>query len=139
MITVGCRRLARSNYRDQEPVCQHVAVEPMPEALSALLARPDPSAPALVTAENGAALSFGQLADRVDALAARLAAIGVERGDRVAVTLGSGPDFVQILLAITTLGAAAAPLNPAYTRSEYLFYLEDIAPRMLLVPASRPE
>ena len=46
---------------------------------------------------------------------------------------------IQILLAITALGAAAAPLNPAYTRSEYVFYLTDIEPRFLLVPASRPE
>ena len=45
--------------------------------------------------------------------------------------------MVQILLAITALGAAAAPLNPAYTRSEYVFYLTDIEPRFLLVPASR--
>jgi len=111
----------------------------MPEALSALLAQPDSSAPALVTAEDGAALSYAQLAGRVEALAGRLAAAGVERGDRVAVTLPGGPDFVQVLLAITALGAAAAPLNPVYTRAEYLFFLADIAPRLLLVPASRPE
>lgn len=120
-------------------LCQHGPVEPMPEALSSLLARPDLSTPALVAAEDGSALSYGQLADRVADLAARLAGAGVERGDRVAVTLPNGPDFVQILLAITALGAAAAPLNPAYTRSEYLFFLQDIAPRLLLVPASEPE
>ena len=37
----------------------------------------------------------------------------------------------------TALGAAAAPLNPAYTEPEYSFYLTDIAPRLFLVPASR--
>ena len=31
--------------------------------------------------------------------------------------------------------AAAAPLNPAYTTSEFKFYLEDIQPRLLLLPA----
>jgi oxalate---CoA ligase len=46
--------------------------------------------------------------------------------------------MVQVLLAITTLGAAAAPLNPGYTLSEYLFYLGDIAPTLFLVLASRP-
>ena len=63
-------------------------------------------------------------------------AAGVRRGDRVALTLPNGPEFVQIILAATLLGAAAAPLNPAYTETEFAFYLEDIAPRLLLVPAA---
>ncbi|HVB44003.1 MAG TPA: AMP-binding protein [Streptosporangiaceae bacterium] len=109
------------------------------EPLSALLVRSDPSRPALVVPEDGQVLTFGQLADRVETLAGRLAAAGVRRGDRVALTLPNGPEVVQILLAITALGAAAAPLNPAYTRSEYVFFLEDIAPRVFLIPASRPE
>jgi acyl-CoA synthetase (AMP-forming)/AMP-acid ligase II len=108
------------------------------EALSALLEHPDPSSPALVASEDGQTLSHGQLADRVYTLARRLAAAGVGRGDRVAFSLANSPDLVQILLAITSLGAAAAPLNPAYTEAEYIFYLEDIAPRLFLVPASRP-
>ena len=31
-------------------------------------------------------------------------------------------------------GATAAPLNPAYTEDEFRFYLEDLAPRILLLP-----
>jgi acyl-CoA synthetase (AMP-forming)/AMP-acid ligase II len=109
-------------------------MELTPEALSALFDQPD--GPALVTGEDGAILSYGGLADRVEALAGRLAGAGVDRGDRVALTLANGPGFVQILLAITSLGAAAAPLNPAYTHDEYLFYLADVAPKLLLTPAS---
>ncbi len=108
------------------------------ETLSAILHHPDSSRPALVVPEDGQSLTYGQLADRVQALAGRLAAAGVQRGDKVAFTLPNGPEVVQIFLAITTLGAAAAPLNPAYTESEYLFYLQDIAPRVLLVPATMP-
>ena len=62
----------------------------------------------------------------------------MRRGDRVALTLPNGPDFVLLLLAITALGAAAAPLNPAYTQAEFDFFLTDIAPRLFLIPASRP-
>lgn len=108
------------------------------ETLNAILAHPDPSRPALVVPEDGQVLTYGQLTDRVETLASCLAAAGVGRGDRVAFTLPNGPDVVQILLAITALGAAAAPLNPAYTHHEYVFYLQDIAPRLLVVPASRP-
>jgi acyl-CoA synthetase (AMP-forming)/AMP-acid ligase II len=109
-----------------------------PEPLSAILEQPDSSGPALVVPEDGQVLSYGQLADRVAALAGSLAGAGVGRGDRIALTLPNGPDMIQILLAITALGAAAAPLNPAYTQAEYAFYLTDIAPRLLLMPASRP-
>jgi oxalate---CoA ligase len=108
------------------------------ETLSAILSHPDSSRPAIVVPEDGQSLTYAQLADRVEALAGRLAAAGVRRGDKVAFTLPNGPEVAQIFLAITALGAAAAPLNPAYTESEYLFYLADIAPRVFLVPASRP-
>src|SRR5579859_2185141 len=107
------------------------------ETLTAVLAHLDAS-PSLIVPEDGEVLSYGQLADRVAYLAGCLAAAGVRRGDRVAFALPNGPDVVQILLAITAMGAAAAPLNPAYTETEYAFYLTDIAPKLLLIPASRP-
>ena len=106
------------------------------EPLTAILDHPD--RPALVVPEDGQILTYGQVADRVASLAASLAGAGVGRGDRVALTLPNGPEMVQLLLAITALGAAAAPLNPAYTHSEYGFYLTDIAPRVFVIPASQP-
>src|ERR1022692_2280576 len=108
------------------------------ESLAALLAAGDPASPAFVVPDGGQALTYAQTADRIETLAGRLAAAGVRRGDRVALALPNGPDIVQLLLAITLLGAAAAPLNPAYTASEFTFFLEDIAPRTVLLPASHP-
>jgi acyl-CoA synthetase (AMP-forming)/AMP-acid ligase II len=106
------------------------------EPLYALLDQADPGATAFVTAEDGATLTYAQLADRVETLAARLTSAGVRRGDRVCLTLPNGPEFVQLILALTVLGAAAAPLNPAYTETEFTFFLSDISPRLLLVPAA---
>jgi oxalate---CoA ligase len=108
------------------------------EPLSALLTRGEPSRPAFIIPDDGQALSYAQAADRIETLAARLAGAGVRRGDRVALALPNSPDFVLLLLAATRLGAAAAPLNPAYTPAEFGFYLSDIAPRLFLIPASRP-
>jgi acyl-CoA synthetase (AMP-forming)/AMP-acid ligase II len=90
---------------------------------------------ALISPEDGQAVTFASLERAVIQLAGRLRAVGVERGDRVALVLPNGPEFVQILFAITTLGAAAAPLNPAYTADEHSFYLDDLQPRVLLVLA----
>jgi oxalate---CoA ligase len=107
------------------------------EPLAGLLAGHDPAGTAFVVPGDGQVLTYAQVAASVEALASQLAAAGVRAGDRVAFTLPNGPEFVLLLLAITSLGAAAAPLNPAYTETEFSFFLTDIAPRVCLVPAGR--
>jgi acyl-CoA synthetase (AMP-forming)/AMP-acid ligase II len=91
--------------------------------------------PALVTAETGDALSYERLHEEIAVLAGRLASVGVGRGSRVALVVPDGPDFLHVLLALVSLGATAAPLNPAYKPDEYAFYLDDLEPDLLLVPA----
>jgi acyl-CoA synthetase (AMP-forming)/AMP-acid ligase II len=108
------------------------------EALSALLDQGRESGPAFVVPEDSQVLTYGQAAERIETLAGCFAAAGVRRGDRVALALPNGPDFVLLLLAVSAVGAAAAPLNPAYTQAEYAFFLSDIAPRLFLIPASQP-
>lgn len=107
------------------------------EALGELLTRGDPGAAAFVVPDDGQVLTYAQVAEGVDALARRLAGAGVSRGDKVAFSLPNGPDVILLLLAIAALGAAAAPLNPAYTETEFTFFLIDIAPRLFLIPAGR--
>jgi len=104
------------------------------QALVTVLEGGRPDAPALVCPDDGRALSFAELGSRVDDLGGALASAGVARGDRVALALPNGPEIVQLLLAITSLGATAAPLNPAYTRDEFSFYVDDLAPRLVLLP-----
>ena len=106
------------------------------EPMAALLTAREPARPALIVPDGGQVLTYGQLANQVETLARRLSGLGVRRGDTVALSLPNGPDVVLLLLAITALGAAAAPLNPAYTEPEFGFYLGDIDPRLLLIPAS---
>jgi oxalate---CoA ligase len=106
------------------------------KTLTALLDCGGAASPALVVPDAGLVLTFAQTAARTETLARRLAALGVRRGDRVAFALQNGQDLVLLLLAVTALGAAAAPLNPAYTEAEFTFFLADIAPRLILVPAS---
>lgn len=108
------------------------------EPMSVLLDAAQPSGQALLVPEDGRVLTYGQAADWIETLAARLAGAGVRRGDRVALALPNGPDFVLLVLALTLLGAAAVPLNPTYTESEFTYFLEDIGPRLFLVLAGRP-
>ena len=98
-----------------------------------------PDDTALLAPGDEDGLTYAQLAGVVDELADRLAALGIERGDRVALALGPGPELVELLFAIAALGAAAAPLNPAYSSAEFAFYLDDLRPRALLVPGGELE
>jgi oxalate---CoA ligase len=104
------------------------------EPLAALLGSAAAAAPALWAPEDAGAITYGELAGHVEQLAGRLATLGVRRGDRVALVSPNGPEIVQLILAVTALGAAAAPLNPAYTADEHAFYLGDLEPRLLLLP-----
>jgi acyl-CoA synthetase (AMP-forming)/AMP-acid ligase II len=107
------------------------------EALLGLLTDRPGSSTALILPESGERLDTTQLAGHIDDVARQLAGIGVKRGDRVALALPNGPEFIELLLAITAMGAAAAPLNPAYTVDEFAFYLDDIKPLALLLPAGQ--
>lgn len=101
------------------------------EPLSAILAASG-SQRALACPDDEQSLSVDELAAIIDGLAGRLHALGVRRGDRIAVVLDDGPELIELLFAASALGAAAAPLNPAYTTAEYAFFLGDLAPRLLL-------
>ncbi len=89
---------------------------------------------ALIAPESDRRWSHGALRTQVASLAAELAALGIGRGDRVAIVLPNGPEIVATFLAVVHGGAVAAPLNPAYKADEYTFFFGDIQPRVLIVP-----
>jgi oxalate---CoA ligase len=104
------------------------------EPLSAIWKAGEPGAPALVVPDEDTRVSYADLAETVAGLAGALADLGIERGSRVCVSVPNGPEAVELLLAIAALGAAACPLNPAYTVEEFRFYLNDLRPSLLLAP-----
>lgn len=59
---------------------------------------------------------------------------GIGRKDRVAIVLPNGPEMAAAFATIAQ-SATTAPLNPAYRLDEYLFYLEDLGARALVVAA----
>ncbi len=89
-----------------------------------LLAQADaPDAPALL-APGRPPLTYRGLRASVERLAGQLAALGIGRGDRVAIAMGNGPEMVQTFLGVAAC-ATAAPLNPRYRQEEFAFYYED--------------
>ncbi len=99
--------------------------------MDVLAGHPD-DAVALIEPASGQTVTYGELRAQVDALAGELAANGVGPGDTVAFSLPNGPEIVTAFLAVVRAGAAAAPLNPAYTEGEFRAYLDDLTPRAML-------
>ena len=90
-------------------------------AALATRATSDPGRPYLVSADG--TLSFGDVDSRSDALAAALANLGVEAGDRVALVLPNCPEFVVSLFAVAKLGGVIVPLDPRQPQGELQYML----------------
>ena len=100
---------------------------------------PDKPALRFCGPDGDSTLTYAELFDESEALAAGLAARGVAPGDRVAFFFGNRPEFVTAFLAVLRLGAAMVPINLAYRRREIAHLLADSAPRLLLSERAQRE
>jgi acyl-CoA synthetase (AMP-forming)/AMP-acid ligase II len=82
------------------------------------------------------ALSYADVASRVDALAEQFAVFGIGRGDVVAVMLPNRVELLIGLLAAWRLGAAATPINPVFTPNEAGYQIADSGAKLLLKSTS---
>jgi long-chain acyl-CoA synthetase len=78
--------------------------------------RERPAADALIF--KGRHITWRELDSLSDACAAAFAAMGIRRGDRVALLLPNCPQFAIAQFAIWKLGAVVVALNPIYTEHE---------------------
>src|SRR5688500_4042872 len=108
------------------------------EPLLALVDRADEH-PALLGTDGDDRMTYAELHDVVERVAGQLEALGIGPGDVVSLSAGNGPGIVAAFLAIVSAGAAAAPLNPAYTRAELESYLADLAPAAMVVDRTAGE
>ncbi|MCH7790262.1 MAG: AMP-binding protein, partial [Acidobacteria bacterium] len=72
-------------------------------------------------------ISYGELADHVESIAAQLAEAGVDIGDRIALVCANTPTFVAAFLGVAHIGAVAVPLNPSSPAAEIARQLEAVA------------
>ena len=100
--------------------------------IAALIARHPEDAPAF-GAPDRPWLSYGGLRALAADVRADLAAAGVGRGDRVAIVLPNGPEMAAAFITVAQ-AATTAPLNPAYRREEFDFYLTDLRAKAIILP-----
>ncbi|MGV0834376.1 class I adenylate-forming enzyme family protein [Mycolicibacterium thermoresistibile] len=100
-------------------------------------ARREPAAPALVC--DDASLTRVQLEAAAAAAATRLAAMGVARGDRVALVGGISAGWCVHALAVLRLGATVVPINERLTAGEMAAILDVTTPRVVLCDEARTQ
>jgi O-succinylbenzoic acid--CoA ligase len=70
--------------------------------------------------------TFRELAARVEQTARRLGAFGVRKDDRVALLMRNGACFVELIHAVSRLGAVLVPLNTRLVPAEIAWQLADV-------------
>ncbi len=84
------------------------------------------------TAFLGGHLTFAEIKQQADKLAASLLGLGVKAGDCVGIMLPNCPQYVISFFAIVRLGAIAVNINPTYTPREVGLVANDSGLRVLI-------
>ncbi len=79
----------------------------------------------LAVADANGAITYGELATRADAIARRLVARGVRRGDVVALLLPRTVDAIVAMLGVLEAGAAYLPIDRALPEARIRYILDD--------------
>jgi len=84
-----------------------------------------PRLEALVEVERGRRFSYAELDARANRVGHALLAQGIRPGDRVALLLGNGVEYVETYFALAKIGAVMVPLNWRLVPDELAFIVGD--------------
>jgi len=86
---------------------------------------------------GGERLSFGELWDRAARVAGGLVQSGLRRGDRVAILLPNGLDWVLAFWGVQLAGMVAVPVNTRFKEAEVDYVLSDSGSAYVFRPGER--
>jgi acyl-CoA ligase (AMP-forming) (exosortase A-associated) len=92
---------------------------------------------ALALHDHGAAIRYAELAQQIRGFAGALAALGVERGERVAIQLDKRVETVVASFGAPAHGAVFVPINPLLKPEQVGYILRDCSVRVLVTTAER--
>ncbi len=81
------------------------------------------------------AISYGQMREQTERLAAHLYQQGVRKGDRVILLMQNCPQLVLAHYAILRANAVVVPVNPMNTAAELAHYISDADARLAITTA----
>ncbi len=82
---------------------------------------------------KGARITFREMNEITDRLAAGLAELGVKKGDRVGIFMPNTPQFVMAYFAILKVGGVVVATNPLYSGREIEHQVNDAGIEVMLV------
>ncbi|HSQ26528.1 MAG TPA: AMP-binding protein, partial [Anaerolineales bacterium] len=94
-------------------------------------ARKHPETPCSIF--KGAKITYKEMNEITDRLAAGLADLGVKKGDRIGIYMPNTPQFVMAYFAILKLGGVVVATNPLYSAREIEHQLNDSGVEVMLV------
>ena len=94
------------------------------------------AAEAVVETGAGPRLSYASLWDRAAGVAGGLRALGVQRGDRVAIRLGNGVDWVLAFFGAVLADAIVVPVNTRFTEAEADYVVTDSGATYVFAPGA---
>ena len=80
----------------------------------------------------GKKITYGKLKELTDSFAAALSALGISKGDTVAMYLLNCPQYVIAYFGALKVGAKITPISPVYTSKEVKHQLEDSEARAVV-------
>jgi long-chain acyl-CoA synthetase len=91
-----------------------------------------PDLVAFRTRDDSVSLTWSQFSQRVEALAGGLAALGVGRGQCVALMLSNRPEFHLADMAVAMLGATPFSIYTTYPAAEIEYLIKDSGARVMI-------
>lgn len=78
-------------------------------------------------------ISYKEVIDKADAISAWLLEIGIKKGDRLALIIDNGPDYVYYDQALQQIGAVNTSIYPTLSETEIEYILNDSGAKTILV------
>ncbi len=101
-----------------------------PKPLGQVLLEKDPSSEALVTRDGR--LSYKELKEKAGQAAGSMQALGIGKGDRVAILLPNGEDWLALFYGAALIGAVTVPVNTRFKAGELDYCLKKSGAKALL-------
>ncbi|MDD2696538.1 MAG: AMP-binding protein, partial [Anaerolineales bacterium] len=120
-------------FKHYDPgVPKHIDYPEIPlTELLAESARKYPNSPCTIF--HGARITYREMEEITDRLAAALAGLGVKKGDRVGILMPNTPQFVMAYFAILKAGGVVVATNPLYSPREIEHQVNDAGLKIMLV------
>ncbi len=82
---------------------------------------------------KGAKISYQEMVNLTDRLAAGLASLGIKKGDRVGLFIPNTPQFVMAYFAVLKIGGIVVSTNPLYSAKEIEYQAKDSGMEVMIV------